>query len=337
MRLALILGLLLSTSVAYANCSYGPTDFLVFSLSNINGYNSDYQGLTGAAGSIDLSSFKIVGSADASCSSVLAGRNFGLVNGQVTQGGLEAGNNVSISHAFVEGSVFYGGTAGIDQATVNDSEQQVTANVQSLATVSQSFLAASERIANVPLSSSKPLVSGAFMTFNGPNEIQAFDVNTSDLSRANILVFQGAPGALFVVNVHGEHAALDHQDLQLRNGISTGQILFNFVDATQLTLAHSGSQAFGLAMTILAPKAQTVFTSCRITGALYVGNLDGDGQVNPAPFPWGRIPLPNGGGGGCNCGCPHPHGCSEPSVPGVDAPNASVQASSLDPVFDLSL
>jgi hypothetical protein len=91
-----------------------------------------------------------------------------------------------------------------------------------------------------------------------------------------------------VVDVTGASASLSNVEF-LREG--EGSVVFNFASAR--TLIIEGAAVPGV---VLAPRAATRFVSGRVDGRLYVGGLDGDGQVNVSAAPGLTTALSGSGG-----------------------------------------
>ena len=107
---------------------------------------------------------------------------------------------------------------------------------------------------------------------------EVFTVAGDDLNTANSLNIRVPSGATVIVNITGTTIRMTNMGIGL-GGTDRGHVLYNFPDATSLTLSGIGVDG-----SILAPRADLSFPNGVITGTLVVASLNGPGQVNPAPF-----------------------------------------------------
>ena len=117
--------------------------------------------------------------------------------------------------------------------------------------------------------------------------LNVFHLTGKALSEAKYLEINVAPTATVLVNVDGLTTGLKHFGFEL-HGLSADRVIYNFHEATTLTLLHVGIQG-----TVLAPFATVSFENGAAHGGLFVAALKGNGQINVKPFN-GCIDLPEG-------------------------------------------
>lgn len=138
------------------------------------------------------------------------------------------------------------------------------------------------------------------ITFTGTSLVNTFSISADDISAANKSIYLDFPTNSFnIINVYGEVANLfntgfygadgaeirENQPGIYRNdGSAFNNVLFNFVDATELNMFNIGIKG-----SILAPYAATTFYEGQINGNLIVKSLtspDGQntGQINNYRF-----------------------------------------------------
>ncbi|MCB9737259.1 MAG: choice-of-anchor A family protein [Deltaproteobacteria bacterium] len=86
-------------------------------------------------------------------------------------------------------------------------------------------------------------------------------------------------GSRVLVNVSGETVAFGNGEFWLADGVSPGDVLFNFYEATSIAIAQ-----FPFRGSILAPFAAVAYSNGQIFGTLVAGSLDGDVELHLAPF-----------------------------------------------------
>ena len=125
------------------------------------------------------------------------------------------------------------------------------------------------------------------------------------------LTLEGASRDTVVVNITGDRVSIVHSGIFLSGGIGANNILFNFVNATDVTLASSGAPVLGILGTALAPNASLHFANAHVTGGIFAKFLDADtagdvtrvyadGQVNRGCFEGSAVDV------GCGSTLPPP-------------------------------
>ena len=262
-----------------------PTDYLVFSQGSITHDNNDFNGPTGALGNITLHDFTISKNSADSCPAVVAGGHFSLRSGYVG-GGVDSPYSVLVSEASL------GGPA-----------RKSSDNLSNLTTAAAFFTAESDSLAGLSATQTPQFDNSGLMIFTANGPLTVFSVKSLDILDFNLAFFGSSdPSQIIVVNIDSSDNqgkfALVGKDMAL-NGLLPGQVILNFRNTSQLTIANDGSSApygnnatIGIGATILAPYTAVSGQSDHITGGLYVGSLSGSIQVNYAKTLWPSPPLP---------------------------------------------
>lgn len=294
--------------VAAADVSFW--DLNVFSRSTIGasnqGYGSDFQGASAAVGNAYFNGFTVrAGSAFPTSlpGGFYGGGNFTL-SGSVNEGGIYVAGNVTMNNASINGPVHAGGNLGGNGGSINGNVSlggiktagnQLTVNgaLQTgqayqapldLASASAYFAALSSSAAShAPTAAYSNNYGELIINASGPATY--VNLSQADFTSAWGITVKGS-GAV-VVNVAGSSVSVGYKTWNYQNGASSNSTLLNFGQATSLTLS-------GGAVNVLAPLANTTFSSGLVTGNLIVNSLMGSGQVNwnGGFTSFGQVPTP---------------------------------------------
>jgi choice-of-anchor A domain-containing protein len=108
--------------------------------------------------------------------------------------------------------------------------------------------------------------------------LNVFDVSDSLLTGTTSVTMNVSSGSTVLVNVGGENPELHNMGFALA-GVDPSRVLYNFPDATALTI-----EGIGVEGSVLAPNADVSFNNAIITGTLVGASLSGSGQANRMPF-----------------------------------------------------
>ncbi len=254
-----------SVATAAMACSPSPldaaTDFNLFVLGDLTQSGSDTGGRIAVGGRATLTNYSIGAAIPNGSNDVLIvggdlAFNGGSVNGNALVGGQTALTGVTFAGG---GDVRHGATLDFGAART------------SLANTAASYAA-------LPTNGTTTFQYGV-LTLTGTDATRdVFTVAGDDLNTANSLDIRVPSGATALVNVTGATIRMANMGIGL-DGTDRGHVLYNFADATSLTLSGIGVDG-----SILAPRADLSFPNGVITGTLVVASLNGPGQVNPAPF-----------------------------------------------------
>jgi choice-of-anchor A domain-containing protein len=108
--------------------------------------------------------------------------------------------------------------------------------------------------------------------------LNIFALASQDLATTQTLIVNAPPKASVLINISGASGRLQNLGFAIGN-TSRQQILYNFYEATELTLNDDRIQG-----SILAPRASVTLVAGRVNGTLIGGALSGGGVAWPAPF-----------------------------------------------------
>lgn len=229
----------------------------LFAFGDVSRTGADAQGWVAVGGSATLTNFGVNsrGTADGPAANALVvGGSLTATNGEIQYGsGVVAGAIVQANFGHPNGTLTGGiGVAGLPINFVA-ARADLTAKSASYAA-----LAATGTVANT------------FGTLNltGTNVgLNVFALGGSQLSGLNGLNITAPAGSTVLVNVAGNPGAFTGYGQQL-NGVGGDHVLFNFADATALTVS-----GFSLRGSVLAPRAALDLTNGNIEGNVVVGSV----------------------------------------------------------------
>jgi choice-of-anchor A domain-containing protein len=259
--------LAVSTSSAIASLGLA-SGYNVFVFGNMN-QTSDAQGKVAVGGNATFTNFGI--------GNVLANSNGATPH-------LVVGGNLTYNGGQVfGGSAIYGGTAQISNAGIpNGSFQQGTSI--DFAAAKQYYTQLSASLGNLPANGTTTYHPwGGIQLDGGNDDFVVFDLDGAKLSSTNSLQINAKAGATVVVNITGTNITLKDFGIQL-NGVSKQNVLYNFVNATNLT-----STGFSFQGTVLAPFAHYQFDNGNLEGTLIAASVSGSGEFHNYTF-GGTIP-----------------------------------------------
>lgn len=237
-------------------------DYNLFVFENLNQPSSDTQGKLAVGGNAYLANYSVGDQLPPNSGDVL------IVGGTLTY----------ISGAVYNGNVVYGVSTNLPQSAVS-----ITGG-----TLRQDnpidFAAAKAYLQNLSttLGGYTPNGTVAFqwggLTLTGTDPyLNVFAVNGSDLSIANNVTINAPNGSVVLVNINGTNVSWSG-GLSV-NGTAKENVLFNFYQATNLTL-----QGIDVRGSILAPFAALHFPSGVVNGQVIVKSMAGSGQFNSGQF-----------------------------------------------------
>jgi choice-of-anchor A domain-containing protein len=275
-------------SAASRDCPLlAPSDYLVFSLGDIDAFSNDFNGPTGAVGSITLrDGFAIDNRSDEKCVAAVAGGHFSLSDGGVTGGRIESRYEPTLVDAGLEGNKITS-----------------SGNVGALPTTAQFFKDKSESLKDRPTTPGSKVFENdiGWKVIEASEPVTIVHVKSSDLSGQNLEFYKPEflelpANSKLVINVdasdNGGVAMLHGKNMHF-DGFTPGQIILNFHNATKVDIAHDGNstqrwngQPYGIATTILAPYADVTGHDAHITGGIYAAHVGGSLQVDYAKTDW---------------------------------------------------
>jgi len=276
---------------------YNPTQFTVFSGNKIIYRWSDFEGQAGAVSDIHFADFHLNYEAHPKFA-LISGGDIKLTGGQVASGDLYSPGVITLDRVPVNGYLHYGQEVknindsspirGKKPWIQNNTSQDARLVKARLLKIMDFFNYASQYFKDLAQQRVRP--SDGILSISSQSRINSpVTVTEEDFRKTSVIRIDGSSLQLVVINILGGIGEFFGKDVQLSGGITPNNILFNFSQTHTLKVGRSGSQEFGIPGTILAPHAQVEFTDGRISGALLVGDLCGDGQVNGYLFNWSNF------------------------------------------------
>jgi hypothetical protein len=119
----------------------------------------------------------------------------------------------------------------------------------------------------------------AVITLSGADpDLNIFAVDGADLSAANTLRIVVPQGSTVLVNVSGASVQMSGFGILLE-GVQSSHVLYNFCEATSLTM-----QGISVEGTVLAPNAAVVFNNGQLNGTLVAASFEGNGETHDVLF-----------------------------------------------------
>ena len=245
----------------------------VFASDSIRAERSDYQGPAAAGGAIDLTDFAVEGD-------LTAGAAVRFARGQI--------RGVIRSPVAKLDRVFGGRARALDGgeiARVSDQVDDLGRRLSWAPATTQPVVTRGELFG-------KPV---KVIRIAATRDIDIVDLCSEDLASSGPnrlrLILEGSEASRLIVRVHGTNPSLRDVGFSTQGGLTPGQIVFAFPEATRLVIASSGGAsgpdgtAWGIPGSVVAPRADLAFAAATITGQVFVrsiGPIDGlpSGQVN---------------------------------------------------------
>ena len=244
--------------------------FNMFMLGNVNQSGSDTEGRMAIGGTATLANYDIglkLTNSNGTRDDLVVGANVGYNSGQVNNGNaVYVGTGSFTSVNFLHGSYRQGSVMDFTAA----------GNYLRNASTYWSTLAAT--------GTSTFQYGGYTLTGNNAG-LNVFTVSGSNLANANQFIINAPAGSTVLINIDGTTDRMQNFGFTL-NGVNRQGVLFNFYQATTLTLSGIGVEG-----SVLAPLAAFTFTSGNINGQIIGASLSGQGQTNYYLFT-GCLPAP---------------------------------------------
>jgi choice-of-anchor A domain-containing protein len=192
---------------------------------------------------------------------------------------LVAGGDLTLSRGGVWGDAWYGGSYGADPSVVYPHGTVAQGTPIDFAARFTELRSLSSRLGGLPAHGVTTLEPwGGIMLRGTDPSLNVFDVNASAFSGAALWSIDAPAGSLVVVNIRGASATFSGFGTFFSGGIDQHDVLYNFVDATQID-----AQGFGFWGTVLAPQANVTFNNGSWDGGIYARSLTGNaaGHSNP--------------------------------------------------------
>ncbi len=218
-------------------------------------------------GSLSLTSDNVYGN-------IFTGSNANLSNPSVT-GNIDSNGQVSLSnYGTVGGSIVYGTSYSNPNTTVSGTINQGTTTAPfSFSAVDAAVQSKSTSWASIAANGTSNL-SYSTLTLTGTNNsFDVFNVSASQLAKESSFIINAPSAATVLINVAG--TSDNFAGGFNVGGLQNGHILFNFYQATSLSI-----QGVGVYGSVLAPFANVNFSSGQLNGTLVAGSLVGGGELH---------------------------------------------------------
>ncbi len=265
-------------------------------------YGSDFQGAAAVGGDVYASSFSVNDQDLAPAGVALYAGGAVDFTGAIEHGGLDAGGDILLDAASVEGDVSGGGDLDGSGLVTGDAtlagqhlaagvitvQGTLTENTPYTAPLDLSVLAVylevfSSVVANKPTTTVATEQWGE-IRIDAVSGMNVVEIAAADLDAAWGVRVDGPADASVYIDVTDATATLDSLVWTYTNGASANHTLLNYGAATQLDLMGGIHD-----VNILAPHAAVHFPAGLVAGNLVAASLTGGGQVNVGGFccnPW---------------------------------------------------
>ncbi len=243
-------------------------DFNLFVLVDITQPSSDTQGKVAVGHNASFSNYSI-------------GDQLPPNSGDV----LVVGNDLIFTSGSVyNGNVVYGHATNLPQSSVSITGGTLRKDNVIDFTAAKAYLEGLSTTLSIYTVNGTATFQYGGLTLTGTDPyLNVFKVNGSDLSAANNFVIDVPNGSAVLVNIDGTNVSWTGG--QVVNGTAINNVLYNFYQATSLTI-----QGIDIRGTILAPFAAVNFVSGVQNGQMICKSLTGMGQFNYQIFD-GHIPF----------------------------------------------
>lgn len=241
----------------------------VWSFGNVTQDGGDFQGAVAAAGAFSSNGISVAANvSSATGDSLVVGGTTSFTNGQVNNGNIRGVGTVSFtSSGLPGGEIYYGTSSG------NNIPNYITSQYVSNAGLSSTFFSATmtdltTKSTELAAQSQNGTVTGTgslVLTGSSANT-NYFNLTAAQLAAASSLSLSAPSGSTVIVNVSG--TSVSETGGFSVSGTSAGDVLFNFYQATSLTLSSISFDA-----SILAPTATLYGSNGNADGNTVVGGV----------------------------------------------------------------
>jgi len=236
--------------------------FNVFVLGQVTQSYTDSEGRVAAGGDVRLTAYGI-GSA--------------LPNSAGQRDDLVVGGGLTYDQGQVfNGNIVSGGTAVLQNVGLPNGTARQGAPVDFAAARTQ-LDALSAAFAGLAANETAADTYGTLRLTGADPTLDVFSLSAGELASADGLNITAPAGATVLVNVSGTAAQMQYFGMTV-SGTDRQHVLFNFPDATSLTLAGISVQG-----SVLAPGADVTFSNGNLEGTLVAGTLTGSGEFHNFP------------------------------------------------------
>lgn len=267
--LCAVTGLFFNKTASATNLGIA-NDYNLFVFENLYAINgSDSEGNVAVGGNAYISSYS-VGSAFTGSKARL------VVDGNLTwNNGGKVGSNA-------QGDIYIGGNVNMPPNVISYGNLYRTQNVVDFA-AAESYLNQASTAWSTQATTGTVHSQWGILDLTGTSSgLNVFNLSAQDVD-INTLNITAPAGSTVLVNVNGANVKMEDFGMYLKGGLTSNYVLFNFYDATSLTLKGCGFEG-----SVLAPNAAVDFQYPNLNGTL-IGKSIGVpythcGEVHNHPF-----------------------------------------------------
>ncbi len=302
----LYLGMALAASKTNAQTLGTAGAFNVYVIGNDTQYGTDAQGRVAVGGNANFSqngqgytinshnvgggSGIVVGGSYSNSSNTLSGG--ATINGSATfsnpsiTGDVNVNGSLTFSNYGTEtGNVRVGGSYSNPNTAVSGSVTYATTVMPfDFTTVSNDLKAKSTYYSTLTANGTTTNYYNGLTLAGSSNSLNIFNVRGSDLNSATSFTVNAPTGSTILINIDGTTDQMVNFGMSI-NGTDKQKVLYNFFQATALTLTGVGIQG-----SVLAPLAAVNFAGGNIDGTMIAGSLSGIGESHDYLFN-GSLPV----------------------------------------------
>ena len=242
----------------------GAAQFNAFVFNAFNMHDTDAQGRLAVGGNATLRSY---------------GVGTGIPNSHGTRDDLIVGGNVNYTWGQVfNGNLVAGGTRTLTGVGIPNGTARQQSGVADFAGVQADLTAKSALWGGLGPNGTVANNWGSLVLAGTNAKLNIFSLDASQLSGVYGLSISAPPTSTVLINVTGTSVVMQYMGITLQGGLKAGHVLFNFPQATSLTLAGVGVQG-----SVLAPNAAVKFDNGQLNGDLIASSLCGTGQLHNVP------------------------------------------------------
>jgi len=240
------------------------SDFNVFVLGDFNSSGSDSQGRMAIGGNAYITSYGIasaLGDEWNGQGTLIVGGDLDFSNGQVYKGDVIVGGTATLAQNanILNGSLLSGTPIDFGAAETE---------LKDLSALYESYAA----------NGTATLMYGTVLELEGTDpDVNIFDVDGADIEAASTLNIDVPNGSLVIINVSGE--TVDVEKMGLEKGLNPSYVLYNFYEATSLSITDVGVKG-----SLLAPHAHINFNNGHIDGTMVAASIEGYGEYHDFQF-----------------------------------------------------
>ncbi len=255
----------ITTTVTTATaCSTTPlgaaTPFNVFVTGDAALQGSDSQGALAVGGNATLRDYSVGAT---------------LPNAQGTRDALIVGGNLTFTNGSVQnGNAVYGGKGMLTNVVFPQGGSARQGSVLDFGAAATQLGSLSAYYATLTPNGTTSVQNGTLTLSGSSATLNVFTVSGTDVAGARSVTINAPASSTVLVNIEGTSGGFTTASFTL-NGVDASHVLYNFPQATTLTLQHVAIQG-----SILAPSAAIDFTAGVINGTLVGASLNGGGQSN---------------------------------------------------------